>query len=173
MESYFIDLINDHQDLLKENNYDEFYYKLNDYIGNIGLFPDIGEITDFFMQECGINVLNYLSELPKGVFSDSKQEKIFIPDKFTIIPEICFVYTKAKEIILPETLEIIGRAAFFGSEIPELIIPKNVVDIQSEAFIGCKKLSKLHISENTLENIDEEVLDRIVGDNGEHIEVYK
>lgn len=115
-----IGVVKENKALLKRNDLDAFYDKVNDEWGN----GHIRDFTRFFMQK-GINPLVYLKKK---------------------IPEWCFdkIDLGENNIVINEGIETIGFDAFYScASLEEITLPSSLKEIGASVFNNCKNLRKV------------------------------
>jgi len=97
-----------------------------------------------------INFEEGIEEIPIGLFSNSKIDKITIPNTVTKISKEAFSYcTLLKTVEFSDNLYLIDSDVFRGdTALEKVILPNSVEKIYAGAFFGCQKISELRLSKN-------------------------
>lgn len=107
----------------------------------------------------GTRVLDYLSEKSPDGEIILGQNVLYaylgtatdytVPDKITIIADLCFFGSGIKNITIPETVEYIGPYAFEScTGLKEITVPDSISDISDGAFSCCTNLEKINLGDN-------------------------
>ena len=108
--------LEEHRELLRENNFKELYL---DAVEEIPY--QVGNMTMAFMQ-AGINPLLYVDKVLPSMYSNSM----------------------IKELVIPNNIRAINSNAFTDCfELKQINIPKSVKGIHVSAFKGCYELSHI------------------------------
>lgn len=153
--------IEKNKDLLQNDNFQEFF--------NGCEWPMSVDIAKFFMLDCGINFLEYMTyisdfffmshikslDIPNSIteiggcaFSDCKfLQDISIPNSVTKIGDGIFNNCrKLESVILPNSISEISEGMFYDCRsLKEIIIPKSIKVINNDAFFGCSSLESIII----------------------------
>lgn len=123
--------IEDHIDLIDENNFKEFYNILDDTENSGDLYYNVGVITDI-LYEAGIDPL-------KG--------------SIEVYPNM-FVHSEKHHIEIPNTIRSLGTSAFYCAfNLENFIIPRGVTKIPFECFEECYNLDWIEVPD-TVVHID-------------------
>ena len=136
--------------LLKEDNFQEFFNECDD--------NNKCELAEFFLFDCKINFLEYMTEIPEWLFySSEKLKNISIPNNIIKINDNAFHNCdKLKSISIPDSVIEIEKEAFCWCEsLQSITIPDSVTKIGKNAFYMCNSLKEIkipkHLKENGLE----------------------
>ena len=127
--------IEEHIDLIDNNNWDTFYRLANLEFTNL---RSIGVLTEILL-EAGINPLEYITgKIPEGYLADSDSvtdSNFYLPDTTEIIGKGAFAWCmNLRNVQLPDSVRLIGQHAFAGCAFNEFILSKNIVQIGPNAF---------------------------------------
>lgn len=126
------------QQLLAEENLDKVYELYESKIANPrGEY--VSSLTEFFTDN-KLNPLEYLHNLPDGLFCDNESDfprDIILYSRFRIIPEYCFWGSFIRSVIIEEGVEYIRACAFDSCRyLQSITLPKSIKYIDQTAFIG-------------------------------------
>lgn len=143
LDKYQIEYFYSRLELLKENNYDDFYY---------GYDGDVSRFTDLFLA-CGVNPLEHMTYVPRSFAQNLDIESIEIPEGILYVDEYAFTDCWNLSIVkLSNSLEEINDAAFYNCvSLEEIEIPENVVAIWGYVFYHCKSLKKVRVLSKDIE----------------------
>lgn len=117
--------------LLRNNDIKGFYE--SGYINS----ENGGPITDFLMEN-GIDLFNYLYEIPRYMFANSEQDTIVIPDHIKKINRNAFEEAKVRQVQIGDGVTAIGNNAFRGcGNLTSVIFPDSVQSLGKQVFEGC------------------------------------
>jgi hypothetical protein len=141
MDKRLIDFIQQHEDLIDDNDWEKVYKKASDELN-----ADIGAFTDI-MLEADIHPERYLKELPSHFLFRSTLKKFTIPDNIMSIGDHAFSYCLSLESIeIPNSVTSIGYWAFQGcSSLTSVTIPDSVMSIGISTFSNCSSLINVTI----------------------------
>lgn len=140
MDNRLKKFIEEHQDMINSDNYDQLYNDIRIY----GSDSIINELTHL-LYRAGIDPLKYLTYLPSFFIADEDIDKISLPDN------IGYIHSKA----------------FFNCNIGTIEMKSSVVEIERHAFRGCT-IGTLYLSGDDMvspyafedvDNIDEIIID--------------
>lgn len=160
----------DNAGLLSMNKINEFFAKIP--------AEDRMEVETFMRTELGLNVFDYITVIPKGMFAfNSDLSTITIPSTIIEIEDEAFRgcaatqieiqapisvintrtfenCTKLRTVSLPEGIAVLGDEAFKDcTALEELSLPDSLSEIGKNVFVGCPRTLEISISRNTLPNI--------------------
>lgn len=136
------DFINQNQDRIDENKWEDIYT-----ITEIGLVNtyDIGEFTSV-INEAGINPLDYLDYIPHAYLASTFTSEINIPSHIKFISSFAFSNTDIKELHIPGNIKKIYAKAFHEcDDLTKVIIDEGVEFLGTKAFSGCWQLQELQL----------------------------
>ena len=154
--------IKQNQYLLEENKFQKFFDKCDWAFKN--------EIAEFFLLDCDINFLEYMTEISSYLFYNSKRlESINIPDSVTKICKSAFSSCiLLQSITISNSVTKIDDYAFYWcTSLQSVTIPDSVIEIGKDAFAYCASLKEIklpkHLKENGLKLSDIGIQPRKVG----------
>lgn len=128
-------------DLIENNDFTELYNRCRDTAR--------GNLTDV-LYECGIDPLQYMTEIPVYFAYKSSITDITIPDSVTCIGDDAFF--SCRELVsinIGNGVKSIGNNAFYGCrELTSIIIGNSVMSINDFAFCGCQGLTSVVIPDS-------------------------
>lgn len=113
MDRYIKKYIEDHIDLIDENDFNSLYNSCPENLR--GLLSES-------LYNCGIDPLSYLTSVPRRMWFESES---------------------LEQFKIPAGIKSIEASAFEDSTIEEVFIPASVVTIHTAAFCGCKQLKTI------------------------------
>lgn len=125
--------------LLQEDRFQEFFNECRS--GKC-------KIAEFFLFDCDINFLEYMTEIPKELFwNSSRLKSLNIPDSVTKIGGGAFSWCESlQSIIIPESVKEIDSYAFYScTSLQSIDIPNSVTAIGDHAFQHCESLEKIKL----------------------------
>ena len=122
-------------DYLKKNDVKRFYtqiYRSKDSP------EEIGQITQFLLEN-NINVFDYFTVLPQGMFYGFEQKAIQIPDNIERIGKNCFADCKNLDtILIGNSVRVIDDNAFQNcSSLRKVFLPDSLSILGRNIFDGC------------------------------------
>ena len=141
LDSDLIDYIKSHKELIENNNFQDFF--------NSCRLLDRSDIANFFMFDCKVDFLNYMTIIPTGLFAlCSRLENLEIPKTVDTIESSAFQgCSNLKFVILYDSIKIIGDESFRDSGLEAITIPKSVYYLGRHAFRDCKNLKEIELSD--------------------------
>lgn len=110
----------------------------------LDVYLDMGvHITSEFtllLYECGMNPLEQLNEVPRGMFrnlNDNRFRKIIIPSNIKHVRAGAFRNAIVDEVIIEEGCEVIHSMAFAQSKIKKLTVPSTCKTVMRSALRDC------------------------------------
>ena len=136
--------IDEHKDLVQENNFKELYYLFAEEVTR-----KLSVLTSLFL-ESNINFMEYLDKIPTHCFRYSDIKNIEIPNNILEIEEAAFVgCRKLVSIDIPSSVTDIGDFAFANcTNLESIILPNSIKHIGRYAFHDCPKLTNITIPES-------------------------
>lgn len=129
-------------DLINNNNFTELYYLCpND---------DRGSLTEV-LYACGIEPLEYMTEVPARFASKCNITSINIPNSVTSIGVLAFSECSSlTSVTIPNSVTSIGFAAFTHCySLTSVTIPDSVTSIGASAFHDCRNLTSITLPNRT------------------------
>lgn len=153
MDQKWIDFINEHEELIEDDNWEEFYKLAGKYCETN--YMKLGSIT-YILHEAGIHPENYLEELPDYfmayydglmVSQEGKSSPHFrIPTNIMRIGkeafELCELLTS---VDIPDSVKVIKSLAFHCCGFKHFDFPASVDTIPGGCFWYCEDLESIHI----------------------------
>ena len=135
---------------IKSGNFEELYNSL--MVSDVT--PEtIGEFTKFLYNSTGLDLLNYLDEVPDFFLTQTDLIEVNVPNHITTLNDYCFAFTQElKKVTLPPNLKTIGVSSFINCyALEEITLPKTLEEIASRAFEHCVDLDNINY-EGTFED---------------------
>ena len=147
MEKELIDFINENEQLINENRWEELYQKCDQL--------KRGALTDCLLA-ANLEVFEKMDKIPNGAFFLSKIIEFTIPNNITSISKYAFnTCPSLTSIVIPDSVSSIDYAAFsYCVSLTSVAIPNSVTTIGNCAFYGCESLTSVIIP-NTVTSIGE------------------
>lgn len=138
MDTEIKEFIEKHIDLIEENNFEQFYKKLETERRFLGQF------TEVFLN-AGIDPAKYMKEIPSYYLSGTKIASYTIPQNVTSMAEYVFLNCEnLTDMVIPGNVKAVGKGAFFGCEnLKSVMIEEGVAEIGDYAFQLCKGLQNI------------------------------
>ncbi len=92
-----------------------------------------------------IDIPNYITRIPDGVFQGKSFTKIIIPSSVTKISSSAFSYCSSAIEFADGTESIISKALYGANKITRIIFPDSLTSIGSSAFYGCTGLTSIEL----------------------------
>lgn len=125
------------QDLLKRNNFKSLIERAGD------LRP---ELIDFLYSQAGIDVLNFMTEIPKGMFKETSISQIIVPDNIEKIDDLgiwnCGV---VRVTINNPNIKLTPKSIYNATDLQLVNLPEGMKAIPSEFCRACYGLKKVRI----------------------------
>ena len=130
--------IEENADLIEENNFEQFYKKLETERRFLGQF------TEVFLN-ADIDPAKYMNEIPSYYLSGTKIASYTIPQNITSMAEYVFLNCEnLTDMVIPGNVKAVGKGAFFGCEnLKSVIVEEGVAEIDDYAFQLCKGLQNI------------------------------
>ena len=124
-------IIKKYEKYLKEDKYQDLFEECTD-------ISERAALIDFLYAKCGINFLEYMTTIPKNLFSTTNEvTSVSIPDTITDIGEGAFQNSSVSKVRLPNTITKIPAKLFSGCEnLHKIFIPDSVVEFSRDVFKG-------------------------------------
>ena len=147
MEKELIDFINENEQLVNENRWEELYQKCETNLR--------GKLTDCLLS-AELDVFEDMNKIPDYAFSGSTVKEFNIPNSVTSIGWYAFHGCSSLESIkIPSSITSISIHAFGRCErLTSIVIPDSVTEIGKWAFYGCDSLGTI-ILPRSITSIDE------------------
>lgn len=134
------DFIENHKKEINNREIDAIYfdaYKIFDE------YSKEGKLTELFYK-CGIDPLEYTSEVPKYYMGASSLNTIKIPNNIERIGAFAFINSSLKSLVIPNSVEEINEGAFmYCYSLESIIIPDSVTWIGYMMFNDCRSLKSI------------------------------
>lgn len=107
-------------------------------------YDKISKLTELFYK-CGIDPLNYMSEVPRYYMGASSLNTIKIPNNIERIGAYAFIKSSLKSLVIPNSVEEINEGVFkYCSSLKSILIPDSVTSIGNSAFYRCHSLETIN-----------------------------
>ena len=148
MKQEIIDFINQHEDLIDNDEWKNVYTFAQTEL----LTSEIGQLT-FYLLDANIHPEDYLTELTEDFLAMSDIKEFTIPDSITLIGNDAFRDCKnLMSITIPKGVTYIGERVFFDcSSLTSITIPDSVTNIGECAFYRCTSLTTVIIRNPEIE----------------------
>lgn len=109
-------------------------------------YPIGSEVTEYTVPN-GVSFIDY------GVFSNSKLEKIVLPESLVLIGEWAFAKsTELKEVTLPNYLDKVSKYAFaYCTALTDIKWSTSLITLEKGAFGGCTSLTEITLPDSLKE----------------------
>ena len=143
------DFIKDNIELIRNKKFNELYTKYEWVESQVESAFDMRNQLTLLFQDIGIEVLNYVTDIPRYYNPHSEGiSKLVLPKQILTIGEVAFSYGDFKEVVFNEGLKDIEREAFYScEEITSISLPSTIRNIDVAAFDYCELLN--HIAYNS------------------------
>lgn len=144
MTQALIDFINENEDLIDNNEWDELYAKANSTIPS-----HIGALT-LILLDADIHPEYHVSKLPSKFLEGTDIVSFDIPDNITTIGGFAFYNCdNLTDIVIPNSVTSINIYAFTSCDnLTNVSIGNSLTNIGSWAFLGCSNLTNITIPGN-------------------------
>lgn len=151
MKQEIIDFINEHEDLIDNNEWDKLYNLALETDG-LRFASEIGALTSIFLS-CNIHPEIYLEELPDLFLAFTDITNFTIPSNIYKIGARAFYgCSSLTDVIIPDSVTSIGVDAFYRcSSLVSITIPSSVTSISGGAFEWCFSLTSVTIGNGVTE----------------------
>lgn len=158
---YLKPFLEENKHLIEEDNFQELYQKAFDRrnLTTHGRPVRVSNGLTQLFEGCGVNVFEYLDEIPPGMFSGYIGRIITIPPGYTSIPVSCFEEAEVEEIILPDTVNYINsNSAFYATNCNKLILPAKYIFEGYPLFLEKGNILDLHMSRFTYSSLSNQTI---------------
>lgn len=108
------------------------------------------ELLEFLINTVHINPLEYMTEIPEGMFKGVEVPTIIVPENVTRINSWGLANNKAKNVIISNPNVELQRGFLSGSAITSITLPEGLKLIPQEAFRNCSNLSRVNLPKSVL-----------------------
>lgn len=132
--------IMDNEELLKEDNYTEFFKMIPHHVRCV--------LAEFFLLDCDIDFLDYMENIEACLFRYSTRiESINLNSSINEIKSSAFRNCINLKSINLENIEIVWRSAFKNCSSLENLDLSSAKEISDGAFEGCTSLKSIKLPE--------------------------
>lgn len=135
------EIVRKYEPYLREDKYEDLFEKC-DNNERIELIP-------FLYNDCGINILEFMTTVSRNLFSNTKLLSVTIPENITFVAQEAFYNSAVVEVYMSDSVESIGIETFKDcSYLSKIRLSKKLEKIPNGAFNGCSNLHKIFIPDS-------------------------
>ena len=129
------------KELIDDNNFQKFFDNCDTILRS--------DISNFFLNDCDINFLEYMRVIPESLFYYSRIKSIDLPKSIYMIDS--YGFDTCKELVsisIPDTVVDIEDHAFYSCyKLRFIKLPKYLANIKESTFAECEDLSNIILNE--------------------------
>lgn len=134
------EFIEQHVDLIENNQWGKFYTILDDDMADEDLYHNVGRVTDLLM-DAGIDPLMHSDRIFNNMFVNSSIKEFVVPEKITELGVSAFFASDLKSIKLHEGITVIPFECFdMCYDLEEIYLPDSIVRIGDNAFLSTTRI---------------------------------